>query len=272
MISICVCLFIIYSFVGWIYESSFCTVTSGKWENRGFLYGPVCPIYGTGAVAISVVMRALQSGGSSVEPWKVFVISVLGSVVLEFTTSWVLEKLFHAVWWDYSNLPFNVEGRISLFSSLGFGFAGLLVVYVLAPFTEEVIQELSPAAAEVLALIFVFLFAVDLTLTVSALLDFDQAVIRMEDAFNQNMDVIVDGAVNRTSNLVDGAVNRTSRIKQGIVERKNLINIQIRQISDVARSAIRRAKFLRSRDKNEESLRNQILTAIKQMRSGKQDE
>ena len=258
MISILVCLFITYSFVGWIYESFFCTVTSGKWENRGFLYGPVCPIYGTGAVAISMIMRAMESSGAAAEPWIIFVISVLGSVVLEFTTSWVLEKLFHAVWWDYSNLPFNVQGRISLFSSLGFGFAGLLVVYVIAPFTEEIIQDIPPAAAEVLALIFVFVFAVDLTLTVSALLDFDQAVIRMENAFNQNMD-----------SIVDDAVSRTSKIRQDIAERRNLIDMQIRQVNESARAAIRRAKFLRTSDKKKESLRNQILNMIKSGRSGK---
>ena len=60
-----VCLFIIYSLVGWIYESLFCTVSSGKWENRGFLYGPCCPIYGTGAVAISIVMSMITASGYS---------------------------------------------------------------------------------------------------------------------------------------------------------------------------------------------------------------
>ena len=252
-----VCLFIIYSLVGWIYESLFCTVSSGKWENRGFLYGPCCPIYGTGAVAISIVMSMITASGSEVEPWKIFVISVIGSVILEFTTSLVLEKLFHAVWWDYSNLPFNIQGRISLFTSLGFGVAGLLVVYKIAPFTESVMDDISATATEILAFLFVILFTMDLTLTVSALLDFDQAVMHAEQAFNQNMDTIVGGAV-----------VRTSRIKRGIVKRKNLADMQLHALSEAARMTIRRAKSLRYDDKNEESLRNQLLKAIKQRAIG----
>lgn len=249
----CICLFIIYSLVGWVYESLFCTISGGKWENRGFLYGPVCPIYGTGAVAISLVMMLAESSGVVLEPWKIFMISVIGSVILEFTTSWVLEELFHAVWWDYSNLPFNLQGRISLFTSLGFGVLGLAVVYKIAPFTSSVMDKISPIVTELLAFVFVFIFAVDLTLTVSALLDFDQAVMHAEETFNQNMDTIVDGAV-----------NRTSRIKQGIVERKNLVDTQLHALNEAARSTIRRAKSLRYKNENEESLGNQLLSLIKQ--------
>ena len=260
LISRFICLFIIYSIFGWIYESLFCTVSQGKWENRGFLYGPVCPIYGTGAVAITLVMSMVGIAGE-IEPWKIFAISVAGSVVLEFTTSWVLEELFHAVWWDYSNLPFNLQGRISLFTSLGFGVVGLLVVYVIAPFMDGVMDGIPLIATEIMAFILVFVFTVDLTLTVSALLDFDQTVMRAEQAFNRNMDTIVDGAV-----------TRTSKIKRGIVKRKNLADIQLRAISEAARSAIIRAKSLRYTDKKEETLRNQLLKAIKQAAGGERPE
>ena len=180
-------------------------------------------------------------------------ISVIGSAILEFTTSWVLEKLFHAVWWDYSNLPFNLQGRISLFTSLGFGFAGLLVVYKIAPFTNSIMNKVSPLATEIMALSFVFIFAVDLTLTVSALLDFDKAVMRAEDAFNQNMDT-----------LVDDAVSKTSKIKQEIADRKNLADMQLRAVSDAAKMTISRARSLRYSDKNKETIRNQLLALIKQ--------
>ena len=72
--------FVIFSFFGWIYESIYCTIKSKRWENRGFLYGPLCPIYGAGGVGIT-------------------------AIVLEYGTSWTLEKLFHAYWWDYSEMP-----------------------------------------------------------------------------------------------------------------------------------------------------------------------
>ena len=157
-----VCLFMIYNFMGWIYETLFCIVKGGKWENRGFLYGPICPIYGTGAVAISVIMELTIGKGISISPWQVFTISVIGSAVLEYFTSWALEKTFHAVWWDYSEFPFNYQGRISLFTSLGFGLAGLLVVHVIAPFTENAVGHIIPIMIELLSLCFIFVFAVDL--------------------------------------------------------------------------------------------------------------
>ena len=176
LISKYVCLFTIYSIMGWIYETLYCTIKGGKWENRGFLYGPVCPIYGTGAVAISLIISFTDKSGIVLHAWHVFVISVIGSAVLEYFTSWALEKIFHALWWDYSRLPFNIHGRVSLFTSLGFGCGGLLIAYKIVPFTENAMELLIPTATECLALLFVFLFAVDITLTATALLHFDQLV------------------------------------------------------------------------------------------------
>ena len=111
--------FVIYGCMGWIYETVYCIIKSGKWENRGFLYGPMCPIYGVGALGISVVYEYLRSEGGGQPPWwQVFVIAFLGSMVLEYSTSWLLEKLFHAYWWDYRDSPLNINGRICLPASL----------------------------------------------------------------------------------------------------------------------------------------------------------
>ena len=116
--------FVVYSFMGWLYESMYCTIKGGKWENRGFLYGPICPIYGAGAVALTAIDDYLHYINFQYEWWQVVLVSMLGSMVLEYTTSWILEKLFHAYWWDYSDIPFNINGRICLPCTLGFGAAG----------------------------------------------------------------------------------------------------------------------------------------------------
>ena len=121
--------FIIFSFFGWIWETIYCTVKNREWANRGFLFAPLCPIYGVGAVAIILVANNI--GVSNYQWWHIFIIAVLGSMVLEYVTSWLLEKLFHAYWWDYSDMPLNINGRICLPCSLGFGVAGLIVIYVL---------------------------------------------------------------------------------------------------------------------------------------------
>ena len=240
----------IYSFLGWVYETIYCTVKSGKWENRGFLFGPACPIYGTGAIAISVVMGLTAQNNIQLSTWQIYLISVVGSAVLEFVTSWALEKKFHALWWDYSRLPFNLQGRISLFTSLGFGIAGLLIVYYIAPATQEMMDAVSPIMTEFLSLLLLFIFAADLTLTVVALYHFERVVARVEDSFNNGMEAIVDSTV-----------QRTQRVKMGIIERGQYVNDQISHLSGYIKGAVNRIHSFRDRDSLEEKIRNRFLLA-----------
>lgn len=102
-------------FMGWVYESLAMTIWTGKWENRGFLFGPLIPIYGFGDITLTIVLSIYHLSNL-----QVFILSVLGSVILEISTSILLEKLFHAYWWDYSGVPLNFQGRICLPASLGF--------------------------------------------------------------------------------------------------------------------------------------------------------
>ena len=112
--------FIIFSCMGWIYESIYCTIRAKKWENRGFLYGPLCPIYGAGGVAITAIADFISvHTDATFTWWQIFLVAFFGSIVLEYGTSWALEKLFHAYWWDYSSMPLNINGRVfSIFCRL----------------------------------------------------------------------------------------------------------------------------------------------------------
>ena len=76
------CLFIIYSLMGWIYETVFCTIKGKKWENRGFLYGPVCPLYGVGALIVTGIVEMIKKSGAEPQAWMIFVVSVIGSAIL----------------------------------------------------------------------------------------------------------------------------------------------------------------------------------------------
>jgi uncharacterized membrane protein len=243
-----VCIFMIYSCLGWIYESLFCTLKSGKWENRGFLYGPVCPIYGVGSVLIILIMELTQQSSLVLETWQYFLLSVCGSAVLEYCTAWSMEKLFHARWWDYSGLPLNLHGRISLFTSLGFGAAGLLIVYRIAPLTAAVMARTSVTLAEACARLATVLFSADLTLTVTSLLHFDRRVIRLEDAFNKNME-----------DLVDEAVQRVSGLHREIGERQKLLAARWSGMSGFFKPAVRRVHSFRYRDKIVERLVNDLI-------------
>lgn len=253
-------MFIIYSILGWIYESSFCTIKEGKWENRGFLYGPVVPIYGVGAVAITMVYDGLQTyAGVSLVWWQVFLIAFLGSIVLEFGTSWILEKLFHAVWWDYSEMPFNVQGRICLPCSLCFGGAGLLVIYGLYPLMNSIVTPQVSVGKELASLILMGLIAGDTALTVSALTGLAKNVAEMEESLNRQMEAIVQDIKDKSSDLEDALTSRREKLTvQHAVS-------SVRQMGRLQQSALRRVKVFRpvkSGERQKEYLQK-IMTQIR---------
>ena len=186
--------FIIFSIFGWVFETVYGMLYTGEWENRGFLYGPICPIYGTGAVSIIAVCDALSTltGGYELKWWQIFLIAFLGSFVLEYATSYILERRFHAKWWDYSNLPFNLNGRVCLPASLLFGVAGLFVIYIVYPMTMKWNNMIPPPLFELTALVFMMIVAIDATLTISALTDFEKYIMDVSDAIDEHMEKFME--------------------------------------------------------------------------------
>ena len=185
--------FIVFSFMGWVWETVYCTFKTKHWQNRGFLYGPVCPIYGTAAVTAMIVFNfvpVLNTG--SLASWKIFLICAAGSAVIEYTTSYVLEKIFHAVWWDYSTVPLNINGRICLPATCGFGLAGIVIVRYLFPFIRSLHQENRPLLNEGLSLLFMFLFAMDLALTIASLTELITKMENYSREFNARMEAGVE--------------------------------------------------------------------------------
>lgn len=187
-------LFCIYSCMGWVFETIYCTIDTKKWANRGFLYGPICPIYGFGAVAVTMFTGNMPW-------WQVYIISVVGSAVLEFVTSWVLEKLFHASWWDYSHLPFNIQGRICLQNSLLFGVAGLVIAYIILPTVSTWMGAVSPIAVEGISLVMMAEIAADCTLTVCALTNLDETMKESEERLNLHMEQFVASLEERKQDI-----------------------------------------------------------------------
>ena len=167
--------FVVFSFLGWVYESIFCTVRKHHWQNRGFLFGPVCPIYGTcvvlGDLLFRMISRQLGVEMASTPLWEVFLAATLGSAVIEFLTSYILEKRFHATWWDYSHLPLNIQGRISLPTSLGFGAGGTIIFLYILPVTERILKGIPEVPALLISYVFIAVMAADLALTEASLSD-----------------------------------------------------------------------------------------------------
>lgn len=152
--------FFLYSFLGWCSEVIFATLKTGKFINRGFLNGPVCPIYGTGVALLLLCLTPLKK-----YPWAVFFVSVLLCSVLEFLTGFVLEKIFHKKWWDYSNRKFNIGGFICPEMSLLWGIAAIAVLYGIQPTFAALLGHIPLLAGYIFLGICAAAFVTDLVFT-----------------------------------------------------------------------------------------------------------
>lgn len=126
---------IIYSFLGWCCECIYCSVRQGELTNRGFLYGPFCPIYGFGALGVIYCLDSLPHTISCI-----FIGGVIITSALEYVTSVIMEYLFQTKWWDYSEYRFHVHGRVCLFNSTLFGILCLVVMFDLHPFIKSFVD------------------------------------------------------------------------------------------------------------------------------------
>ncbi len=129
-------IFIFYSFAGWLMEVCVGILRNRKVINRGFLIGPICPIYGTGALLLSFILREPEN------PFVIFCVAVVGSAVLEYVVSYLMEKLFRVRWWDYTNRVFNINGRICVESVVSFGVIGVLILNVINPWLLSILGSL----------------------------------------------------------------------------------------------------------------------------------
>ena len=162
--------FMFYSFVGWLWEMVYTPIEYKYFENRGFFFGPICPIYGFSILLLQFLIRNVPFFTSeSMTLPKLFFICMFGSAIVEYTTSWSMETLFHARWWDYSNFPLNINGRICLPASVFFGIAGVMLVHYVFPAMDQVSSYIPDAAFETAALVLAAVFGADYALTNASL-------------------------------------------------------------------------------------------------------
>lgn len=153
-------LFFIYSVIGWMMETIFVGIQKRKLVDRGFLIGPYCPIYGFGALVMILYLTQYKDNVLTV-----FILGVVICSLLEYITSYVMEKLFKTRWWDYSNKKFNLNGRICGFNSLLFGIAGVLVIYFLQPSLDLFLSRLNYTFLIIINVICFVLFFVDMIIS-----------------------------------------------------------------------------------------------------------
>lgn len=157
--------FTAYSILGWACETFYCSVGNRKFVNRGFLNGPVCPVYGFGAVLVILLLQSTEKNLVAL-----FLSGMMVTTVLEYLTSVLLEKLFHMKWWDYSRYKFQINGRVCLLNSLMFGGLSVILMRVLHPWISGLIARIPTSLLPWISLGILAIFAVDTVVTVRSIL------------------------------------------------------------------------------------------------------
>ena len=152
--------FLVYSCIGWCLEVIFAAVTTGELVNRGFLNGPVCPIYGFGMIIVLFVLTPLQHS-----VLLLYIGGVILPSALELVGGWVLYKIYHTRWWDYSDYPFNIGGYICLEFCLLWGVGTLVMMKAVHPAIASILAMIPPSVGLILMILLYLVYAADLVVT-----------------------------------------------------------------------------------------------------------
>lgn len=169
-------LFFSYSIIGWISEVVYCSLMQHKLVNRGFLHGPLCPVYGFGGLLVVFLLKPFSEN-----LFYLFAMGVFITSALEYITGWALETVFSTKWWDYSTYRFNIHGRVCLRNSLMFGILSVVGVLFIHPFLLSTIARIPDESQEVLALFLFIILAFDFCLTLKTLINIDAKLSALKE-------------------------------------------------------------------------------------------
>ena len=215
-------IFILFSFIGWICEVIYVGVTSAhKFVNRGFLHGPICPVYGFGGVVILMLPPSLYA------TWiPLFLASMILCTTVEYFVSWLMEKLFHTRWWDYSHYKIQLNGRICLLNSILFGFLGVVVIHFVYPLMIDLLNSLGQKVINVSGVIILAVLSVDMFFTVRKLVDFANVMKKLKELgetlnshYGQEEWFKKGSFIDMINSVIERADNRKEEFSQKILEK-----------------------------------------------------
>lgn len=166
-LSLLLVLFITYSIIGWVIEEIDILILQKKVVNRGFLIGPYCPIYGFGSLFIILFLNKYLD-----DPIVLFFMTMISCGILEYLTSFIMEKIFKTRWWDYSDKKFNINGRICLETLVLFGIGGLVISYLAQPFIMSILTLIPTNILNIIAIILSIIFIIDNIVSFKIILNF----------------------------------------------------------------------------------------------------
>ena len=229
--------FFIYAVIGWLCEVVYCSIPQKKFINRGFLNGPYCPIYGVGAVIVAGILTPWVNN-----PAAVFVVGVTVTSTLEYFTSWAMEKLFHAKWWDYSDQKLNINGRVCLKNSLLFGLMCLALMYLVHPFTRDLITALPPLTLEIAAAIIFVLMLCDLVSSVLETINLTQKIAHVSSVVTEAAEELRARGVENKEQLAHRIAQARESREARLASARNDLNAFLEDLSErlPAKSSLRR--------------------------------
>ena len=233
-------IFFFYSIIGWIVESTYVSIKEKKVINRGFLIGPYCPIYGYGALIMIIYLEQYKNN-----IFTVFILATVLCTTLEYITSYLMEKLFKARWWDYSDKKFNLNGRVCGKNACLFGLGGIAVIYLAHPFFKQLVKNMNKKLFLIINIIFLIIFIIDTILSLNVVKHFKNTI----NAIDINKDATQD-----FTKLVKETLFTNNQILQ-----KRLLsafpNIDLKRFTKLKENLLELKSYLTS-DKNPQNEQN----------------
>ena len=241
---------LVYSFLGWCCEVAFAAVRRGIFVNRGFLNGPVCPIYGFGVLIVLLVLEPVKDNLA-----LLFFGSMVLTSALEFFIGFIMEQFFHDKWWDYSENPFNIKGYICLEFSLVWGAACVLVVDVIHPMIFKLICAIPEKLSLWLMVFFTAVLISDAVITLWNMLklpkrlraidELEKAMTAVSDAIGEKVYESVEHSKERSEAFDEKHPELAERRKEAcedVLEKRSEINREVKAREDESLEALRARK------------------------------
>lgn len=221
--------FYFYCFFGWVFESTYVSLKSRKFVNRGFMRGPFLPIYGSGAIMMLVVSMPFQDN-----IFLTYIAGCIGATALELVTGIVMEALFKVRYWDYSNQKFNYKGHICLSSTIAWGFLTILMTEFVHKYVERVVFAIPAAVVNVVTVVVTVYIIIDFTLSFKAAMDLRDILVGLEKAkeemerIQKRLDVLIAVANDERENRKLESGVRIDELMDNIEEKFNSLKERIR--------------------------------------------
>ena len=223
-------LFIIYSFIGWLIEVIGKLFEKHKFINRGFLVGPICPIYGHGCIVMILTLSKFKDN-----PLTLFINAIFICSLLEYFTSYFMEKIFKARWWDYSTKRFNLNGRICAETMIPFGILGTLVICVINPIFEYILNMFDFETIKITAIVLFVIYLIDYIISLIIMFGFKGTLKTVEK----------DGTEEITKKVKDILINKNVLYKRLVEAFPNFMNPKERLLLIKARVEKELKKYIR---------------------------